>query len=208
MDDHRNRLFGIACLIAALALTPAADAQNNGYNRRPQNAAALNRVAQQRWLPQRFDVTRFPQDRQRLAQPDLRRDFPRLNGDYQVLEPAGRNYNCVAHTLGITNRWIDPVTGPANAPLAPMDRLYGQHGYQRLPALDLTPVPGVQKVVLYATAARNGSISQVTHAALQLPDGTFASKLGPLALIRHGTPQALVGPAYGAPVAVYARAVR
>jgi len=60
--------------------------------------------------------------------------------------------------------------------------------------------------VVYALRRRDGSIKEVTHAALQLRDGTWTSKLGKLALIRHRTPQDLDGPSYGVPIAVYVRA--
>jgi hypothetical protein len=40
---------------------------------------------------------------------------------------------------------------------------------------------------------------------VQEPDGTWMSKLGALALIHHATLEALRGPVYGTPVAVYVR---
>ena len=52
---------------------------------------------------------------------------------------------------------------------------------------------------------KGDAIVEVTHGALQDRDGTWTSKLGQLALIRHRTPAALNGPTYGQPVAVYAR---
>jgi hypothetical protein len=45
-------------------------------------------------------------------------------------------------------------------------------------------------------------------APVQERDRTWTSKLGQLALIRHATADALSGPTYGQPVAVYVRARR
>jgi hypothetical protein len=38
-----------------------------------------------------------------------------------------------------------------------------------------------------------------------MADGTWTSKLGKMAVIRHATPDSLDGPDYGQPVAVYVR---
>ena len=153
-----------------------------------------------------FDQTRFPDDRQVLeGSEELRRSFPRLGNDFEVLAPAAKKYNCISHSLGLSDRWVNPETGPADDPFGPMDRLYSALGYKRLPTLDLSVEKGKQKVVLYATVHPDASLHQVTHAAVQVPDGTWTSKLGQLPLIRHRTPYALRGPSYGLPVAVYVR---
>ena len=135
---------------------------------------------------------------------NLSKSFPNL-GNAKVLDASGRNYNCISATLGIHNQWINPKTGPANAPLAPMDKLYASQGFQRLPNLDLRPDGKNQKVALYATKNANGSVKQVTHAALQQPNGTWTSKLGQLPLIQHKSAYSVAGPMYGSPVAAYAR---
>lgn len=148
---------------------------------------------------------RFPAERQRLQDPVHRRDFPRLGSRFEVLAPSTKRYNCIAHSLGIHDRWINPRTGPADAPLAGMDRLYRSAGYRRLRALNFRRQSGNQKVVVYALRDDAGTITRVTHAAIQMADGTWQSKLGASALIRHPTPWAVAGPQYGVPVAVYIR---
>src|SRR6267142_1394519 len=67
----------------------------------------------------------------------LKQGFPQLDRQFKVIDRPKEDYNCIAHTLGLHDRWIDPQTGPANAPLSLMDQLYGSYGYQRTPALDL-----------------------------------------------------------------------
>ena len=85
-----------------------------------------------------------------------------------------------------------------------MDRMYKAKGYTRVKGLDFRLVRGLKKVVVYAHVA-GGRIREVTHAAVQEADGTWTSKLGQLPLIRHSNPQALSGPSYGQPVAVYVK---
>ena len=141
-----------------------------------------------------------------LGRADIHKGFPRLlDPDVEVLAAGTREYNCIAHSMGIHDHWVNPETGGTDNPLEPMDRLYGRLGYSRLPDMDVTVCPGQEKVVLYATLNPDASINQVTHAAHQETDGSFTSKLGQLPLIRHRTPESLRGPTYGVPVAVYAR---
>jgi type VI secretion system secreted protein VgrG len=135
----------------------------------------------------------------------IRKDFPRLGDNFEVIDDATPRYNCIAWSLGITDHWVNPETGPAYAPLSRMDRLYAEKGYYREHDLNWRAEPGLEKVVVYATLNPDGTINEVTHAAHEEPDGTFTSKLGQCALIRHATPQELRGPAYGTPVAVYVR---
>jgi hypothetical protein len=66
--------------------------------------------------------------------------------------------------------------------------------------------PGVDKIVLYGKQERGRWV--VTHQVRQLSKGTWTSKLDKLALIRHRTPEALSGPSYGQPIAVYVRVRR
>ncbi len=179
----------------------------------------------------RLDRQRYLPERRRLESPAEKKHFPHLGTNYEVLAPstpyqgtlkvvrrengiavrgpaappARRVYNCIAHSLGIHNGWVNPETATNGFPLARMDAMYRTLGYVRLRDLDFRRVPGKQKVVVYATRTSSGSIKKVTHAAVQDRNGTWTSKLGKLALIRHLTPQALSGPSYGEPVAVYAR---
>jgi hypothetical protein len=152
-----------------------------------------------------LDKGRFPAERQILDSPVEQKSFPQLGSNFEVLGPSTPTYNCIAHSLGIHYRWVNPQTGPSNNPLNQMDQMYKAQGYVRLTKLDCRLVAGKQKVVVYATLTADRRIKAVTHAAMQSEDGTWTSKLGKLALIRHLTPQALNGPVYGQPVAVYVR---
>ena len=129
--------------------------------------------------------------------------FPKLGNDFEVLGPPTGDYNCIAHTLGVNDEWVNPVTGPKGDELKGMDDMYAKQGYKRLPDKDYSYEPGKEKVVVYATANPDGSIKEVTHGAIQDSSGAWTSKLGASELIRHKTPDALDGSVYGKPVAVY-----
>ena len=139
--------------------------------------------------------------------PSLQQAFPRLRDNFEVIADATPTYNCIAWSLGVTDRWVNPETGPAYAPLGRMDRMYGEKGYYREQDLNWRLEPGYEKVVVYATVNLDATIHEVTHAAHQERDGTFTSKLGQLPVIRHATPEDLRGLTYGLPVAVYVRPI-
>jgi hypothetical protein len=141
-----------------------------------------------------------------LQSSSIHQGFPRLTKDNcEVIGDATPGYNCIAYSLGIYDRWVNPRTGPADAPFSDMDELYAARGYRRQPGLNWQPERGVEKVVLYATLNPDGTVDKVTHAARQDRDGAFSSKLGQAPLIRHATPEDLRGSSYGLPVAVYVR---
>jgi hypothetical protein len=63
--------------------------------------------------------------------------------------------------------------------------------------------PGFEKIVLYADA-----LGMWTHAAKQLPDGRWSSKLGDAEDLAHSTPQGVAGPVYGQPIHFMKRPVQ
>lgn len=143
---------------------------------------------------------------QRSAYGDIIKDaFPNLGVNYEILAPATTDYNCIAHTLGINDEWVNPITGSKENPLSEMDKMYQKIGYTRTVDLDTNYDTTKKKIVVYATKNADGSINKITHGAIQDDKGTFESKLGGLPLIRHATPESLNGSAYGEPVAVYTK---
>lgn len=173
-------------------------------------------------MDNRMDTARRSQDRMSVTS---LRAFPRLGSNFEVIGAAtgrgpadggdGRGvYNCIAWTLGVTTQWVwsSEWQGTGENGLRSMDRLYGQLGYTRLSTADYSLQSGLQKVAVYATlraGTYGGEINSMTHGALQEADGTWTSKLGGQALIRHATPNCVNGSSskvdYGVPVAVYAR---
>src|SRR5438270_5474904 len=55
-----------------------------------------------------LDETRLPGERGRVGGPEGRQSFPHLGRDYEVLGPATAKYNCIAWSIGVTNRWVWP----------------------------------------------------------------------------------------------------
>ncbi len=135
----------------------------------------------------------------------LRAVLPRLTANNcRETSPAAWEYNCVAWAAGVTDAWWWPAPGrywPANVPrdepLAAFLAAFATLGYApgASPALE----PGVEKVALYAAQG------VPTHAARQLPGGTWTSKLGPAVDIEHTTPEDVGGGVYGEVVAILSR---
>jgi hypothetical protein len=126
--------------------------------------------------------------------PDLAR-----NG-YHVTSPPDPVYNCIAWAAGITTTWWwpDPDGFDYWPPgvvrertLAAFLQALATVGYAPCP--DGSLEPGWEKVALYATD------EGPAHAARQLGNGRWTSKLGPDDDIEH-TLEGLVSPVYGAVV--------
>lgn len=127
-------------------------------------------------------------------------EFPYLQeADREITSPASQEYNCIAWAAGDTENWWwpdDMGTGywPSSAPRVET-RLafvlaYGTLGY--VPCEDGSVEAGFEKIVLY-----EDDKGIPTHAARQLPDGRWASKLGPFEDIEHRNVECLRGPVYG-----------
>jgi len=128
-----------------------------------------------------------------------RRRFPNLDKEgFSVKSPDTPLYNCIAWAAGETDIfwWTidDPyVHWPAGVPMeetiSAFQMAYGTLGYVACNNSD--PEPGYEKVALYALNGRP------KHAARQLENGKWTSKLGEWIDIEHNTLKALEGPHYG-----------
>jgi hypothetical protein len=127
--------------------------------------------------------------------------FPHFdaNGGTETGE-ADRRYNCVAWAAGRADAWWWPDAGgdgfwPEGAPRAETVEAFVSAfallGYA--PCETAEHEPGWEKVALYAAPS-----GVPTHAARQLPDGTWTSKLGRGPVVTHNTPHGVEGPVYGA----------
>jgi hypothetical protein len=143
--------------------------------------------------------------------------FPGLvAADCLQTSDVSRRYNCIAHAAGEEKRWWWPV-GPDGRGASPMMPLpywppgapraltleafevaFSTLGYQRCESDALEP--GVEKVAIFV--ASNG---RPMHAARQLDDGGWTSKLGSSEDIRHVLRQ-VEGDAYGTVALLMARA--
>ncbi len=151
-----------------------------------------------------WDTRRYPQERAIVR----RLGFPYLGEQFEVLAPHTNRYNCIAWSVRVNYRWDWPAPNTRPATVRDFDAYYARYHFRPLPTgLDYRVVPGMEKVVLYGHV-RPGRRIEPTHAARQLSDGTWTSKLGQAPRIRHLTPEALNGTSYGQPVKVYYRMVR
>jgi hypothetical protein len=124
--------------------------------------------------------------------------FPHAPAEGFVLtSPATREYNCIAWAAGSQAEWWWPDFGfisywrehvPRLETLDAFYAAFAQLGYSR--CADGRLEPGFEKVAFYALAGKP------THAARQLSDGQWTSKLGESIDITH-TLRGLEGPKYG-----------
>jgi len=133
--------------------------------------------------------------------------FPNLAADgCEVTSPASLDYNCIAWAAGENHRWWWPdedAYWPEGVPLRSETveafvQAFAAIGYQ--PCDRATSIPGTEKVALYARGGR------VTHAARQLANGKWSSKLGADVDLEHAL-DGLEGAQYGKVVQVLARPV-
>jgi hypothetical protein len=131
-------------------------------------------------------------------------DFPLLTSCIET-SPAVRRYNCIAWAAGNDSRWwwpdannigYWPPTIPREETVAAFVSAYALQGYTQ--CIDGALEPGFEKIAIYGLTV--GSDLVPTHAARQLADGRWTSKLGNCEDIEHDTLEGLNGPRYGAPV--------
>lgn len=112
-----------------------------------------------------------------------------------VTSPKTEDYNCIAWAANENDAWWSHLPGyrwpvELRSPLIEsLIAAYTSIGFEVCG--EDSPEPGYEKVALYA---RN---DLWTHAARQLPDGKWTSKLGPEEDISHKSPSCLEGMAYG-----------
>jgi hypothetical protein len=133
--------------------------------------------------------------------------FPKLRGAvYTITSPKADIYNCMAWAAGETQVWWWPETGAkrywpegiAWAETFPaFQEAFAALGYQVCDREE--PELGLERIALFAD---NEGVP--THAARQLPNGRWTSKLGELEDIEHALHD-LEGVEYGAVVVIMKR---
>ena len=139
---------------------------------------------------------------------DLLREFPDLAvSGYRRTSPPTDQYNCIAWAAGDNGRWWWPFPAfsywPAGAPrlltVAAFKAAYETIGYEPCETGDLEPA--FEKIVIFSRG------DKPTHAARQLPNGQWSSKLGRSDDIAHQLTGVVSGPSgYGNPTAFMRRA--
>jgi hypothetical protein len=143
-------------------------------------------------------------------------DFPNLrSGNYEEKSLADKRYNCIAWAAGRNDTWWDPAVSedsddpevdhywPANAPrdykVTSLVVAYESVGFAI--CADGSLEDGVEKIAIYADGP------EYMHAARQLENGKWTSKMGLGVDIEHDAPQNVTGPRYRQ-VAVYMKPPR
>lgn len=134
-------------------------------------------------------------------------DLPRLSSEpYDITSPRTRKYNCIAWATGRKDRWwwpdpqgigYWPSGVPREVSLDAFVAVFEQQGYEL--CSDGSLEQGFKKVALFANSLGDGLLTP-THAAIQLDNGHWSSKLGECEDIEHDALESVNGPRYGTPV--------
>ena len=134
-------------------------------------------------------------------------DFPRLKGrprDFRETSKATPRYNCIAWAMGDDSRCWWPSRGfywPPNCrpktTINEFKKAFATRQYKPCENGELEE--GYEKIALYALKQRP------THAARQLKNGRWTSKLGGNVDIEHGRPEDLEEGVYGKVVCYFRR---
>lgn len=133
--------------------------------------------------------------------------FPKLRGSsYRVTSEPDYRYNCVAWAAGDSRQWWWPGTSPSDywpagvvraESLSAFQEAFASLGYVPCDRADFEA--GFERIALFADAH-----GFPTHAARQLPNGRWTSKLGELEDIEHSLDD-LTGVEYGSVVQIMRR---
>ena len=120
-------------------------------------------------------------------------------GEYHVSSPGTDDYNCFAWAAHVDDRWWQPSDDPRHfwPPGAPTTLevesvivAYELVGFER--CANVTSELGYEKIAIYVNSSGLPS-----HAARQLQDGRWTSKLGEWPDIEHDSLEVLEGAFYG-----------
>ena len=109
--------------------------------------------------------------------------FTNITDSAEITSPETAEYNCFAWAVGASDAWWEPGrTWPIDTStdwnVEVLLKAYETHGFVRCD--DGVLQPEVEKIAIYCD-----SDGEPTHAAKQLPNGRWSSKLGPFEDIEH-----------------------
>jgi hypothetical protein len=143
---------------------------------------------------------------------EILKAFPglRYDGGFRITSPEDADYNCIAWAFGRKDRWLWPDEDVDGVEVWPQNskgdvsirtfiEAYKLQGYEVCDSDELET--DMEKVALYAYP----DTDECTHAARQLTDGMWTSKLGPSFDICHSSPYTIQGRLYGMVVCILRR---
>ena len=127
---------------------------------------------------------------------EIRKLLPKLKpGNHKVTSEADNSYNCISWAIGLTNQswWPSVFYWPPNVPaeesIAAFVAAFETLGFSRCNKGTLES--GFEKIAIFLKERKP------THAARQLSNGRWTSKLGPQEDIEHRSTALLFGDEYG-----------
>lgn len=139
-------------------------------------------------------------------------EFPHLTShNHDITSPCKKRYNCIAWAAGCVTRWWWPSNNgfwPQGVPREEtLDAFMAAFAtLQYRPCDEGSFDPNYEKIALFAREGAEGVLVP-THAARQLPDGRWTSKLGVLQDIAHREVGDVNGSLYGTPVQFMSRPI-
>ena len=132
--------------------------------------------------------------------------FPNLaHAGFEIVGQPSERYNCIAYAAADTSRWwwpdgisYWPPWATRTESIASLKEVFAGQGYEVCDAGG--GAAGDEKVALYEW---NGKMQ---HAALQMPNGRWRSKMGQGPVIEHHNPDALSCGIYGRATIIMRRA--
>ncbi|MBI1831021.1 MAG: hypothetical protein HYR84_06175 [Planctomycetes bacterium] len=132
--------------------------------------------------------------------------FPRLTSqNHRSTSPPTAGYNCIGWAANDVSNWWQPglfwpfPSHPFDDTIAELKRVFQFLGYEV--CADGFLEPGYEKIALF------GIGDQYTHAARQISNGAWTSKLGTEDDIEHDAPHDVAGGVYGDVVAFMKRPI-
>jgi len=134
------------------------------------------------------------------ATPDFSQCFPNLKPNYccNGISPSTSSYNCIAWAASVTTEWWEPDPSlqyywPESAPreytVEAYTAAFRSRGFEI--CSDDRLEPDTEKIAFYILQGFPA------HAARQLPNGNWTSKMGAFEDIEHLEVESLHGPCYG-----------
>lgn len=129
----------------------------------------------------------------------LTRAFPNLASEgFDIVDEPSPRYNCIAYAAGDTSKWwwpdginYWPPWATLTNRIESLQEAFAGIDFER--CSDADTENGYQKVALYEAQGA------MKHAAIQMPNGRWHSKMGKGPVIEHRNPESLSGGVYGEP---------
>ena len=133
--------------------------------------------------------------------------FPNLaNEGFEIVDQPTEQYNCIAYAAGDTSKWwwpdginYWPPWARETSRIESLIEVFAGLGYEQCAHNDTED--GYQRVVLYEVDG------EMKHAAMQMPNLRWRSKMGQGPVIEHLSPESLSGGMYGDATAYMLRAL-